>query len=94
VDFGFPAPAFSRLFLLICALCLIATPALAQPAAEGRVVVDWSRQLAGEAPAPNLLECARLTRWAGQGSSIELLVVDSSTDPPSPERKNRLAQTQ
>ncbi len=47
-------------------------------------MVDWSQQLAGVAPSSELFERAHVTSWAGQGSKAELLVVDSSTDPPSP----------
>jgi len=58
--------------------------ALAEAEGEGRVVVDWSQQVAGNEPSPDQFELARVIRWESPGSKVELLVVDASTDPPSP----------
>jgi len=62
---------------------------LAETDAEGRVVVDWSEQLAGQPPSRDLNDQALTASW-GIGK-VEMLVVDANTDPPSPLPEGRPA---
>jgi hypothetical protein len=70
-------------------LCFANPPALAESNSDGKVVVDWSEQLAGEPPPRRLNDQAVSTSW-GVGK-VEMLVVDANTDPPSPLPEGRPA---
>lgn len=88
-----PCPLAGLAIILSGHLCLTHSSVFAAPDSEGRVVVEWSEQLAGQPPSRNLNDQARTASW-GSGK-VEMLVVDASTDPasPLPERRPGLLVT-